>query len=280
MVLVLNSNLSSECIHIRIDALVTPNTHSASFARCLELRDKYMELSNQRLGDNPRDHDGSFNGFFPRSSGDIMGLKADVDVQTCEDPSSSSAAGSKDTPQLKPWNIYPPPPPPQWHWKPAEDGIKPESSGGNKLQGLGEPGRSSGGRDSHAFNIEECEIPGESSTPCQFGFNSEGVYEVWYEDISANPAEAAPTSNDSTTCNGTRGGKDKQPLSRVPSLKEYFTDLDFLLGVCSDGPAKSFAFRRLKYLASKWSLYCLLNEYQELADMKVSDGTLGCDEFD
>jgi AMP deaminase len=52
-------------------------------------------------------------------------------------------------------------------------------------------------------------------------------------------------------------------------LKEYFSDLDYLLGVCSDGPAKSFAFRRLRYLASKWSLYCLLNEYQELADMKV-----------
>jgi AMP deaminase len=58
-------------------------------------------------------------------------------------------------------------------------------------------------------------------------------------------------------------------LARVPDLREYFSDLDFLLNVCSDGPAKSFAFRRLKYLASKWSLYCLLNEYQELADMKA-----------
>ena len=46
-------------------------------------------------------------------------------------------------------------------------------------------------------------------------------------------------------------------------------DLDFVLSVVSDGPTKSFAFRRLKYLASKWSLYSLMNEYQETADMKV-----------
>lgn len=45
--------------------------------------------------------------------------------------------------------------------------------------------------------------------------------------------------------------------------------LDRLLKVISDGPIKSFAFRRLKYLASKWSMYSLVNEYQEVADMKV-----------
>lgn len=60
----------------------------------------------------------------------------------------------------------------------------------------------------------------------------------------------------------------KKPLVDLPTLREYFIDLEFVLGVCSDGPAKSFAFRRLKYLASKWNLYTLLNEYQELSDMK------------
>jgi AMP deaminase len=60
----------------------------------------------------------------------------------------------------------------------------------------------------------------------------------------------------------------QSPLTTLPSLREYFIDLEHVLGVCSDGPAKSFAFRRLKYLASKWNLYTLLNEYQELADMK------------
>ena len=47
-------------------------------------------------------------------------------------------------------------------------------------------------------------------------------------------------------------------------------DLEYVLSVISDGPAKSFAYRRIQYLESRWNLYCLLNEYQELAEMKVS----------
>ena len=52
--------------------------------------------------------------------------------------------------------------------------------------------------------------------------------------------------------------------------------LDRLLNVISDGPIKSFAFRRLKYLASKWSMYSLVNEYQEVADMKASEHVYAC----
>lgn len=55
----------------------------------------------------------------------------------------------------------------------------------------------------------------------------------------------------------------------MPTIKEYFQDLDEVLSVISDGPAKSFAWRRLRYLESKWNLYVLLNEYRELAEMKV-----------
>ena len=57
----------------------------------------------------------------------------------------------------------------------------------------------------------------------------------------------------------------------VPTIREYYMDLDTVLGVISDGPTKSFAFRRLKYLSSSWAMYSLLNEYQEIADMKVRD---------
>ena len=64
--------------------------------------------------------------------------------------------------------------------------------------------------------------------------------------------------------------ENKKPLFDVPSIREYFVDLDYVLGVISDGPAKSFAFRRLKYLSSQFTMYSLLNEYQELADMKVN----------
>lgn len=61
-----------------------------------------------------------------------------------------------------------------------------------------------------------------------------------------------------------------EPLYEVPTIKEYFQDMDEILSVISDGPAKSFAWRRLRYLESKWNLYVLLNEYRELAELKVS----------
>lgn len=63
--------------------------------------------------------------------------------------------------------------------------------------------------------------------------------------------------------------KDRNPLFDIPSIREYFMDMEYVLGVISDGPTKSFAFRRLNYLASKFTMYTLLNEHQELADMKV-----------
>ncbi|KAK0546795.1 AMP deaminase [Tilletia horrida] len=83
-----------------------------------------------------------------------------------------------------------------------------------------------------------------------------------------------PTASSSSSAGGGGGGpnaddeKKRTYLSSVPSIRTYFRDLDFLLSVLSDGPTKSFAWRRLKYLESKWNMYLLLNEYRELADMK------------
>ncbi|WWC86266.1 AMP deaminase [Kwoniella dendrophila CBS 6074] len=225
----------------------------ASFARCLDLRDKYLELSNQRLGDNPKDHDGTFHGFTPKSSGDVMGLKAEVQQDTCE---GSSAAENDELPT---WNIYPPPPPPHWRWKPSNEGVMPEPTSSD---GTTQDTAASSSQQPQSFKVEDCVIQEEDKQHV-FHLNDEGVFTVYLEDrpeVSENNNNKPKVEFDI---------KGKTPLSRVPNLKEYFTDLDYLLGVCSDGPAKSFAFRRLKYLSSKWSLYCLLNEYQELADMKA-----------
>ena len=63
--------------------------------------------------------------------------------------------------------------------------------------------------------------------------------------------------------------EDKKPVYDIPTIREYFIDLEYVLGVISDGPTKSFAFRRLGYLASKFTMYQLLNEFQEIADIKV-----------
>ena len=65
--------------------------------------------------------------------------------------------------------------------------------------------------------------------------------------------------------------KGRKPAFDIPDIREYFLDLEFVLGVISDGPTKGFAFRRLKYLLGKFTMYSHLNEFQELADMKVQE---------
>ena len=64
---------------------------------------------------------------------------------------------------------------------------------------------------------------------------------------------------------------DRKPAFDIPDIREYFLDLELVLSVISDGPTKSFAFRRLQYLSGKFTMYSHLNEFQELADMKVQE---------
>jgi AMP deaminase len=60
-----------------------------------------------------------------------------------------------------------------------------------------------------------------------------------------------------------------QSLFPVPNIKEYFLDNDLILSFISDGPTKSFAFRRLRFLESQFTLYAMLNEYKEMAAQKA-----------
>lgn len=104
----------------------------------------------------------------------------------------------------------------------------------------------SSGHPDYKFNFEECIIPEDHLYV--FKLDSAGLYRVY------------KTEKDL---------KDGNSLYYVPSIKEHFKDLDFLLQVISDGPTKSFSFRRLRYLESKFQLFALLNEYQELAASKI-----------
>lgn len=69
-----------------------------SLQNCLNLRDKYMAISRQRLGDNPKDFDGE-------------ALPPGV------------AAG--DAAKFSKWQICPKPPPPRWHWRPKPHNLTP-----------------------------------------------------------------------------------------------------------------------------------------------------------
>ena len=59
-------------------------------------------------------------------------------------------------------------------------------------------------------------------------------------------------------------------LSNYPFIgrDEFIEDYTLLATMLADGPLKSFCYRRLQYLKSKYELHCLLNEVKELAVIK------------
>ncbi|KAF9220932.1 AMP deaminase [Gyrodon lividus] len=202
---------------LQMQASITPEMARTFelFQRCLELRDKYITKSLQRLGDNPRDHDGHFRGIV-EGFADVSCVKPNVDFTNAHALKSP----------YQPWEIYPRPPPPHWHFSVKKDVFTADGHVASR---------------DDEFEFTKCQIPGPQSW--EFEIDDKGVYQVL-------------------------AGADTQPLFDIPSVREYFVDLDYVLEVISDGPAKSVAYRRLKYLASKFELYSLLNESQELAAMK------------
>jgi AMP deaminase len=135
-----------------------------AFEKCLSLRDKYMQVSLQRLGDNPRDHDGCFQGLDPKIA-DVSGVRPDADI------SAYTSADSEDklprSPH-KPWRIYPKPPPPHWHWIADTEPVH-----GSDEAEVGK----------EEFVFGKCEIPG-GHDGWSFGLDEMGVYQVYNADGS------------------------------------------------------------------------------------------------
>ncbi|KAK9234587.1 hypothetical protein V1525DRAFT_428381 [Lipomyces kononenkoae] len=149
---------------------------------------------------------------------------------------------AKDNPRdLPSWNIYPPPPKASWTDSKEPIVTNARANGTAPSPYLEPDGVQGVGAD---FHIEDCEIPRSDDT-IQFNLDGSGVFQV-YELI-----------------NGIL-----QPLVHVPTIREYYMDVEDVSNISSDGPSKSFAFRRLQYLEGSWNLYVLMNEYQELADTK------------
>ncbi|KAL3432526.1 hypothetical protein BDV09DRAFT_125568 [Aspergillus tetrazonus] len=162
----------------------------------------------------------------------LLGLRAkyiQLSLQTLED-----------NPINRPdWRIYPPPPEPAW-------GDDKETARMNEDPGTDQRRRKMGENIGEDFHLEECmPLPGESDWV--FKLDESSVYQV-YKNSSAVDRE--------------------EPVVKIPSLREFYMDLDAVIDVSTDGPAKSFSFKRLSYLEGKFQLYSLLNEYQEIADSK------------
>ncbi|CAI5756565.1 unnamed protein product [Candida verbasci] len=88
------------------------------------------------------------------------------------------------------------------------------------------------------FDFNKCEIPDLSDSPYYFSLDDGDVYQVYDKE------------------------NDKK-LVNIPNLHDYYADLNVITKISSDGPTKSFAFKRLQYLEAKWNMYYLLNEFEE-----------------
>ncbi|RDI89418.1 hypothetical protein Vi05172_g435 [Venturia inaequalis] len=160
-----------------------------------------------------------------------------------------SLQGAFDNPKDDPgWQIYPAPPDPAWdHYK--SNAVPNSMSNSQTLDEEKVPPRRSRrpGQDIGAdFEMNDL-LPLPEASEMTFEMDSNGVYQV-YENSQAS--------------------KHATPIVNIPTIREFYMDLEAILDVSSDGPSKSFAFRRLQYLEGKFNLYVLLNEYQETADSK------------
>lgn len=225
-----------------------------------------------------------------------------------EDPyptSSSRSASSYDVPKgmkPKPWRIYPAPPRPHWEHEDPDanrhDGVeKLSSTSHSHSNDISGPPRkippaspanakaaqqlleNTGGKPG-VWREADVEWPGEHFVLCpkqngdqgeketrkakvDFGMDESGVCQVWVEEEETSSPDQKSSSTEEAV-----SSRHPPPLFHIPTLRTYFKSLDKLISVISSGPTKSFAWRRLKYLESKWGMYALLNEYRELSDMK------------
>ena len=123
-----------------------------SLRRCLDLRDKYMRKSKQRIGDNPKDYGGNFQGTS-EDLADVSGVRPDADFTKNASPAHT----------FETWKIYPKPPPPHWHLTDKEA----VSSDRSHVKGDEE------------FRFEECDIPAPHTWI--FELDEKGVYQVYNE---------------------------------------------------------------------------------------------------
>lgn len=147
----------------------------------------------------------------------------------------------KDNPKNeKSWEIYPPPP------KPSYTGSTKEfAHGESNLLGTDPQAHPTPILNGAGFHLNKVHVP--EADPFVFGIDEECVFQVY---ASLVDYEA------------------KTPIARIPKIKEYYMDVERITSFASDGPSKSFAFRRLQYLEAKYNMYSLINDYHETAETK------------
>lgn len=110
-----------------------------------------MLRSGQKLGFNPKDHDGIFTGL-PDEFASVSGVRPDVSYDAYVPPKEV----------FKKWRIYPKPPPPHWHWKGPHATV---------------PSHAGSDQEDEEFEFEQCEMPGPDNW--RFEIDEKGVYQVF-----------------------------------------------------------------------------------------------------
>ncbi|KAL8798633.1 MAG: hypothetical protein Q9182_006508 [Xanthomendoza sp. 2 TL-2023] len=235
-----NSNEVSNLARGQEPALNDPSIHpelqamSSMIQRVLDLRRKYIELSLQRPGDNPKDQPDWK--VYPEPPKPVWTHDATAPVSpkmtTSRASSNMLLAAESDLPlsrsQASLTSI-------------AEEPIRPRPV--SPAQKQRKPGQDIGSD----FDLSYFEpMPGEDDTMA-FELDQGSVFQV-YESVEAL--------------------RDKKPWLRVPTLREYYMDLNVVKEVSEDGPIKSFAFRELQILDGKFNLHALENSYAEMMESK------------
>ncbi|XP_069489503.1 AMP deaminase 1-like [Ambystoma mexicanum] len=65
-------------------------------------------------------------------------------------------------------------------------------------------------------------------------------------------------------------GKDEPKDLPYPSLDRFIDDMNFLIALIAQGPVKTYCHRRLKFLSSKYKVHEMLNEMDELKELKMN----------
>lgn len=226
------------------DANITSelSTIYTNIQKVLDLRHKYIRLSLQSDGDNPKD-DPNWNIYPPPPE------PAWYDEQNKAGPSTTNGKNSQSNSMANSM-VLPPLESPRTrdgdHSRNFSSMSTPQTPHSPHIPKPQKKKRKPGQDIGEDFDIDDL-LPVPGPGEMSFKLDGNGVYQI-YENSKAEELDT--------------------PVVNIPTLREFYMDLEDILNVSSDGPSKSFAFRRLQYLEGKFNLYVLLNEYQEMADSK------------
>ena len=209
------------------------STIYTNIQKVIDCRNKYIRLSLQGQSDNPKDDPGWQ--IYPAPPEPVWEVEKDRGAGTTSGPPSMSNSGVLSADQRPGGSYYSRP-------SSSAGGHAVQQPPSSPIRKKRKPGQDIG----EDFDISDL-LPLPEAAEMDFKLDENSVYQVYETSKSAEL---------------------DSPILHIPTIREFYMDLDQVLNISSDGPSKSFAFRRLQYLEGKFNLYVLLNEYQEMADSK------------